>query len=154
MMSIEARLEALGIEMPAARTPAGNYLTAIVVGDLVFSSGQGSATPSGEAIVGHLGDDIDVETGYRAARACAINCLAAIRGAVGTLDALAGIVQVRGFVSAAPSFRDHPAVMNGASDLLVELFGDAGRHVRSAIGVSSLPRGYAVSVEVVARLRP
>lgn len=151
-MTIEERLQELGIVVPGPRSPAGNYVPAVVHGDLVYSSGQGSEGEGGETVVGQLGTDVDVAAGFRGARWCAINCLAAIRSAVGSLDRIEGIHFVRGFTTSAPGFSEQPAVLNGASDLLVEVFGSAGRHARSAIAVVSLPRNLAV--EVVARIRP
>jgi enamine deaminase RidA (YjgF/YER057c/UK114 family) len=152
-MSFEARLDELGIVLPIPRIPAGNYRPAVVCGGLVFTSGQGSALQGGEAVLGRLGAELDVGDGYGAARICGLNCLAAIRFVTESLDSVEGILEVRGFVNATPDFEDHPAVMNGTSDLLVEIFGAAGRHVRSAIGVASLPKGFAVEVELVARIR-
>jgi enamine deaminase RidA (YjgF/YER057c/UK114 family) len=154
IVSIEERLKELGITVPGPRTPAGNYVLATVHGGLVYSSGQGSEGDGGERIVGQLGGGVDVTEGYRGARWCAINCLAAIRSVVGSLDRVDGIHFVRGFINSAPGFADQPAVLNGASDLLVEIFGPAGRHARAAIGVAALPKGFAVEIEVVARLRP
>jgi enamine deaminase RidA (YjgF/YER057c/UK114 family) len=153
-VSIEERLKELGVVVPGPRTPAGNYVLAAVHGGLVYSSGQGSEGDGGARIVGQLGGDVDVAEGYRGARWCAINCLAAIRSVIGSLDRVEGIHFVRGFINSAAHFADQPAVLNGASDLLIEIFGPTGRHARSAIGVAALPKNFAVEIEVVARLRP
>lgn len=143
-MSAEERLHELGLELPALRTPAGNYVGWVRSGDLLFLSGQGA-----DGFTGRLGADMSVEDGRAAARACALNLLAQARDAVGSLDRIARVVKVLGFVACTDDFTDEPAVIDGASDLLGELFGERGRHARSAIGVRALPRGFAVEVEMV-----
>ncbi len=152
-MNVDERLKQLGLTLSVPRRPAGNYRPATLWGGLVFTSGQGSASDEDDAVLGRLGDGLNVRDGYRAARLCALNCLAAIRSVTNSLDVVEGILQVRGFVAAVPEFSDHPAVLDGASDLFVEIFGEAGRHVRTTVGVASLPKGYAVEVDVIARLR-
>lgn len=133
-MSAEKRLLDAGYRLPAAATPGGNYVPAKTVGKLVYLAGVVSMDESG-VIAGRAGDGCGVEEGYAAARACVLTQLAALRQHLGSLDAIAEVVSVTGFVNAAPGFVDMPKVINGASDLLVEVFGDAGRHVRAAVEV-------------------
>jgi enamine deaminase RidA (YjgF/YER057c/UK114 family) len=143
-MGAEDRLRELGLELPALRTPAGNYVGWVRTGDLLFLSGQGA-----DGFTGRVGEDMSVEQGRAAARACALNLLAQARDAIGSLDRVARVVKLLGFVACTEGFTDAPAVIDGASDLLGELFGEQGRHARSAIGVQALPRGFAVEVEMV-----
>ena len=143
-MAAEARVRELGLQLPALRQPAGNYVGWVRSGDLLFLSGQGA-----DGFTGRVGADMSVEDGRAAARACALNLLAQARDAIGSLDRVARVVKVLGFVACTEAFRDAPAVIDGASDLLGELFGDRGRHARSAIGVQALPRGFAVEIEMV-----
>jgi enamine deaminase RidA (YjgF/YER057c/UK114 family) len=151
-MSVEARLRELGVILPPPRVPVGHYVSATTSGSLVFTAGQGSAVGS-DAVVGTLGRDLEIGDGYRATKLCALNCLAAIEAVVGSLERVEAIVSIRGFVRSTPDFTSHPAVMDGASDLLIALFGTSGHHARSAIGVNSLPNGYAAEIEIVARIR-
>jgi enamine deaminase RidA (YjgF/YER057c/UK114 family) len=143
-MAAEERLRELGIELPALRPPAGNYVGWVRTGDLLFLSGQGA-----DGFTGRVGADLSVADGRAAARACALNLLAQARDAIGSLDRVARVVKLLGFVSCTDEFTDAPAVIDGASDLLGDLFGDGGRHARSAIGVRALPRGFAVEIEMV-----
>ena len=144
---IDARLAELGITLPDAPAPAANYVPFTRVGDLVYISGQVSRDEKG-FILGKLGDDTGPEQGYAAARACALALIAQLRAACdGDLDRLAQVVKLTGFVNATPDFTDHPKVINGASDLFAEVFGDKGRHARAAVGSVSLPLGVAVEVE-------
>lgn len=146
---IEARLAELGIDLPDAPAPAANYVPAVRSGDLVFISGQVPKTADG-LITGKLGADHSVEEGQKTARVCAINLIAQMKAACdGDLDRVARVVKLLGFVNSTPDFPDHPKVVNGASDLMVEVFGDNGRHSRSAVGVANLPFGVAVEVEAV-----
>lgn len=143
---VEARLAELGIELPVAPEPKGSYVPCRRAGALVHVSGQ-LPIVGDTAVHGQLGKDVDVATGQSAARLCALNMLAQLRAfGGGSLDAVNGCVQLIGFVNASPDFADHPAVVNGASDLMLELFGESGRHARAAIGVSSLPANVAVEV--------
>ena len=151
-MSIDARLESLGIVLPAAPQAGGNYLTARRAGSLWFLSGVVSSD-HGTVLTGVVGAERTVEEGYAAARACGLLHLAVLRDALGSLDHVEGIVSVSGFVQAAAHFTAMPAVLNGYSDLMVEVFGEAGRHVRTAVGVSSLPRAAMVEVQAVAAVR-
>ena len=150
-MSIDARLTELGITLPDAPAPAANYVPYVQSGDLLFVSGQIAAGPDG-LIRGRLGDGMDVAQGAQAARACGLSLLAQARAAAGSLDRIARVVKLTGFVASTPDFTDQPEVINGCSDLMVEVFGDAGRHARSAVGVASLPQGVAVEVEAVIAL--
>lgn len=149
---IEGRLKALGIELPPVPTPAANYVPFVISGKQIFVSGQIPVTPAGVQYVGKVGGEISVEDGQKAARICAINILAILKSAAGDLDRIGRIVKLVGFVNTAPDFNEPQRIVNGASDLIVEVFGDKGRHARSAIGVATLPFGVAVEVEAVAEL--
>jgi enamine deaminase RidA (YjgF/YER057c/UK114 family) len=140
----ERRLAELGLELPALRPTAGLYEGWVSAGDLLFVSGQGA-----DGWVGRLGADLTVEQGQAAARDCALNLLAQARDALGSLDRVAQVLKLVGFVACTPGFTAVPAVVDGASTLLVELFGDRGRHARSAVGVAALPLGFAVELEMV-----
>jgi len=147
---IDARLRELGIALPTPPKPAANYVPARRSGSLMFIAGQVPTVDGKDQVVGKLGRDVSLEDGQKAARLCAINILAQLRVALdGDLDRVVGCVRLGGFVNAAPEFGDHPAVINGASDLMVAVFGPAGRHARAAVGCGSLPRGVAVEVEAV-----
>ena len=143
----ETRLVELGIELPNPSTPAANYVPFVQVGDLVYISGQISMDANG-LVKGKLGDGFSLDDAYAAARLCGINLITQVRAACGgDLDRLVRVVKLNGFVNATPDFTDHPKVINGTSDLMVEVFGDQGRHARAAVGSSSLPLGVAVEVE-------
>jgi enamine deaminase RidA (YjgF/YER057c/UK114 family) len=146
---VEARLQSLGIVLPAAPNPVANYVPSCVAGNLLFISGQISRDADGTVTKGRLGAELTVEQGRAAARLAALNVLAQVKAALGELDRVAQVVRLTGFVSATPEFTDHPQVVNGASDLMVEVLGDKGRHTRAAVGVSSLPMGCAVEVDAV-----
>ncbi len=152
-MSVEKRLEELGIVLPEAPAAGGNYVPAKQVGELLFLSGVISLGEHGVVITGVCGGDSTAEQGYKAARRCALAQLAAIKRALGTLDAVREVVSVNGYVQAVDGFPDAPKVINGASDLLVEVFGEAGRHVRAAIGVNALPRHALVEVQMVVAVK-
>jgi enamine deaminase RidA (YjgF/YER057c/UK114 family) len=145
--AIEARLKELGMVLPALPKVGGNYLPAKTVGQLVYLAGVISASSAG-VITGTVGLDRTIDEGYAAARACALTQLAVLQRYLGSLDVVKSIVGVNGYVNAAPGFPDAPKVINGASDLLVDVFGDAGRHTRAAIGVSALPRHALVEVQM------
>lgn len=147
MSTIEARLAALGVTLPTPAAPAANYVPFVRTGDLLWVSGQIPMGPSGIEFVGKLGADADIDTGRAAARLCAINLLAQVRAATGDLEKLVRVVKLTGFVNSTLEFADHPKVVNGASDFLVEALGDRGRHARSAVGVAGLPFGVAVEIE-------
>ncbi len=154
--TIETKLAERGITLPdtgAAPKAAGNYVPHVVVGDILYVSGQISQNADGP-VTGRLGDGMSIEDGAAAARLCAISLLGQVRIACGgDLDRLVRVVKLTGFVNAAPGFRDHPKVINGCSDLLVEVLGDAGRHARSAVGVAGLPLGVAVEIEGIFQIR-
>ena len=150
---IEDKLKQMGVSLPEAPAPLASYVPAVVAGQLVFTSGQVPLVNGQLGWKGKVGREVDLEGGYRAARQCAVNCLAVVKGAAGSLDRIARIVKVTGFVSSAPGFNDQAKVVNGASDFLLELFGDAGRHARAAVGVSELPLDAPVEVEMVVQMR-
>jgi enamine deaminase RidA (YjgF/YER057c/UK114 family) len=152
-MSIDARLRELGLELPPPPKPMATYSTAVRTGDLLYVSGTGPLRSDGGYVEGRLGEGLAVADGQAAARLAALAMLATVRAHAGSLDAVARIVKVLGFVNATPGFRDHPAVMNGFSDLMVQIFGEAGRAARSAVGAPSLPSGIAVEVEAIFELR-
>ena len=146
---IDARLAELGISLPQPSTPVANYVPYVVTGKLVFISGQVSMA-DGKRITGKVGRELSVEQGQQAARSCALSILAHLRNACGgDLDRVARCVKLGGFVNCPPDFADMPAVVNGASDLIVELFGDRGRHARFAVGAPNLPGNCSVEVDAV-----
>ena len=148
-MTHETRLALLGITLPPAPAPVANYVNAVRTGNLVFLSGKGPFPEAGKLPKGHLGVDFTVEEGYRLARSTGIALLAALRAEIGSLDRVKRVVKVLGMVASPPDFGDHPKVVNGCSDLLVEVFGEAGRHARSAVGMTSLPLGTPVEIEMI-----
>ncbi len=146
---IEAKLAELGVTLPSAPAPAANYVPFVRTGNLLFVSGQISQGPGG-LITGKLGADMDVAHGASAARACGMALLAQARAALdGDLDRLVRVVKLTGFVNSTPDFTDQPKVINGCSDFLVEVLGDAGRHSRSAVSAASLPLGVSVEIEAI-----
>lgn len=145
-MSAEAKLAEFGITLPAPPTPAGLYAPCVRSGSLLYVSGQ-IPSKDGQMPSGYLGKDVTVEEGQAHARQCTINALSIVRGELGSLDAVKRVVRIGGFVASAPGFSDQPAVVNGASQLLIDLFGEAGKHARAAVGVAELPRGVPVEVE-------
>lgn len=150
--SVEARLERLGIVLPQAAAPAGNYRPFILAGEILYISGQLPRTAGGSLIAGRLGDTLTVEEGQRAARLSALHVLAQAHAALGGLARIRQTLRLTGYVAATPEFSRHPEVVNGASDLLAEALGEAGLHARAAIGVASLPGGAAVEVDAVFRV--
>ena len=148
---IESRLSELGMVLPALPSSGGNYIPAKTVGRIVYLSGVVSTGAAG-VITGTVGAGRTVEEGYAAARACSLTHLAVLKRHLGSLDAVKGIVGVNGYVNAIAGFAESPAVINGASDFLVEIFGEAGRHVRAAIGVSALPRNALVEVQMTVEI--
>src|SRR5260221_3146643 len=151
-MKAEARLRELGIQLPEPPEPVGSYIPWGVGGGLIFVSGQIPARDGGLPRTGLVGQDLTVEDGPEEARFCSLNVLAQLRGAAGTLDMIGRIVRLGVFVASAPGFRHQPAVANGASDLMTDIFGDAGKHVRAAVGVSELPLGAPVEVDAIATI--
>jgi enamine deaminase RidA (YjgF/YER057c/UK114 family) len=144
---IDAQLAKLGITLPQATAPVANYVPYVISGNLVHVSGQITMENGELKFVGKLGADYDVETGQKAARLCALNLVAQLKAAIGDLDKVTRVVKLNAFVNSAPDFTDQPKVVNGASDTMVEIFGDAGKHARSAVGVAALPLGVAVEID-------
>ncbi|WP_260735361.1 RidA family protein [Tunturiibacter lichenicola] len=150
-MNVEKAILDAGYHLPLPPAAGGNYVPAKTVGKLVFLSGVISSDVNG-VITGRAGDGCGVEEGYAAAQACVLTHLAVLRQHLGSLDAIKSIVSVNGYVNAVPEFADSPKVINGASDLLVKVFGEAGRHVRAAIGVSALPRNALVELQMIVEI--
>jgi len=146
--TVEKKLAELGIVLPTPATPVANYIPFVRVGALLFVSGQICLDASGKLVAkGRLGDGVSVEDGQKAARACAINVLAQVKAALGDLDKVKQVARLGGFINSAPTFLEGPKVMNGASDLMVAVLGDKGRHARTTVGVAALPADAAVEVE-------
>ena len=148
-LNAENRLKELNIQLPPAVVPVANYIPVVRVGKLLFVSGALPIDGDGLLYRGKLGRELTIENGYEAARLAALNCLAAVRQALGTLNKVRRVVRVTGYVASAEGFNDQPKVVNGASDLLVEIFGEAGKHARVAIGVYELPLGAPVEVDMI-----
>ena len=148
-MGAEARLRELGIELPPVPPPMGTYVRAVRVGNLLYLAGHGPRQDGKHAYVGKVGRDLGVEEGVRAARLVGLGLLASTREALGSLDRVKRVVKVLGMVNCTEGFGDQPKVVNGFSDLMVEVFGEAGRHARSAVGMSALPAGIAVEIEMI-----
>ncbi|MHB8071940.1 MAG: RidA family protein [Candidatus Cryosericum sp.] len=149
-MAVDEKLAELNIVLPEAATPVGSYVPVRVAGNLAFVSGMLPSVAGHLQRTGRVGDDVTAQEAYELARLCAINGLAALKKAIGTLDRVKGIVMVQGFVQSASGFVEVPGVVNGASDLFVAIFGDAGRHARFAVGVASLPLNAPVEIAFVA----
>lgn len=149
----EGRLKELGISLKSPAPPVANYVNAVRSGNLIFLAGKGPTTATGELVTGKLGDDMTVEEGYAAARLIAITQLAVLKAELGNLNRVSRVVKVLGMVNAAPDFTEHPEVINGYSDLMVEVFGERGKHARAAVGMGSLPRNIAVEVEMIVEVR-
>jgi enamine deaminase RidA (YjgF/YER057c/UK114 family) len=154
MQTIEDRLLQLGITLPPLPAAMANYVPFTLAGNLLYISGQGPKSNDGDLVRGQVGKDLTVQQGYEAARLTGIQILAVANAALGSLSRVKKILKVNGFVNSGPEFQDHPAVINGCSDLFVELLGDNGRHARAAIGVSSLPQGIAVEIEAIVDVHP
>ncbi len=152
MSTPEARLDALGIALPAPMKPVATYVPYVITGNLLYVSGQVSATAEGR-ITGRLGENMELSAGQHAARICGINLIAQCKAALGELSRVTRVVKLGGFVNAAPGFTDIPQVINGCSDLMVEVFGEAGKHARSAVACPTLPLGVAVEVDGVFEIR-
>ena len=150
---IEARLKEIGIDLPIAAAPAGNYVPYVVSGKLVFVAGQITLKDGKPQYLGKLGHEFGIEEGQAAARLCAINIVSQLKAACGgDLDRVVRIVRLGGFVNCIPEFTDQPKVINGASDLIVQIFGEAGKHARAAVGSAGLPLGVAVEIDAVAEI--
>ena len=149
---IEEKLSSLGITLPSPPAPAGSYVPVVVTGNLAFVAGQIPLEAGQVKFRGKVGKDLPIETGQEAARLCTVNALAQLKAALGSLDRVKRVVKVTGFVNCEPSFADQPKVINGASDLLVQVFGEKGKHARAAVGVGSLPLQSAVEVEFIVEI--
>ncbi|NBN63751.1 RidA family protein [Pannonibacter tanglangensis] len=147
--TIEARLASLGVTLPTPAAPQANYVPVVRTGNLLFVSGQIPVGPNGIEFVGKVGQEFGIEEGRACARLCGINIIAQTKAAIGDLEKVVRIVKLVGMVNSTPDFTDQPKVINGCSDFLVDVFGDKGRHARSAVSVASLPFGVAVEIEAV-----
>jgi enamine deaminase RidA (YjgF/YER057c/UK114 family) len=152
-MTPEQKLKHLGLVLPAVPTPIAYFVMWRQAGSLLYLSGQGPRKEDGSTVVGRLGLNHSVEDGYKDARQIGLQILATIRQAVGSLDRVEAVIKLLGMVNAEPSFGDHPKVINGCSDLLVEVLGDAGKHARSAVGMGSLPGGMSVEIEAIIQIK-
>ena len=152
-MTPEDRLKAMGLALPAMATPVANYVPFRLAGNLLYISGQGPRQPDGSYRKGRLGKTMTIEEGYQEARLTGLYLLAVAKAALGDLSRIEAVVKLLGMVNAEPDFGDHPKVINGCSDLFVDVLGEAGRHARSAVGMGSLPNGMAVEVEAILLVR-
>jgi len=148
-MKVEAKLAEMRLALPSAPAPVANYIRAVRAGNLLFVSGHGPQRDGKMEYLGKVGKDLSVEDGYKAAQLVCLNCLASVREELGDLDRVKRVVKLLGMVNCTPDFERQPQVINGASDLLVQVYGDAGRHARSAVGMASLPGGISVEIEMV-----
>jgi enamine deaminase RidA (YjgF/YER057c/UK114 family) len=148
-MKIEAKIKEMGFELPAAAKPVANYVSAVRSGNLVFLSGHGPIRSDGTLITGKVGADLSVEEGYDAARQVGLGLLGSLKSEIGDLDKVTRVVKLLGMVNCPADFTEQPKVINGASDLLVELFGEQGRHARSAVGMVALPMNISVEIEMI-----
>lgn len=153
MATIEQRLSELGLKLPEAPQPVANYVPFLLSGDQLFISGQIAKDAAGRVLTGTLGAGVSIEDGQAAARHCALNLLAQAKAALGKLERVVQVLRLTGFVASAPDFFDQPKIINGASDLLVAVLGDAGRHTRSAVGVASLPLNACVEIDAILKIR-
>lgn len=153
-MSAEAKLAALKLQLPEAPKPAGVYSPVVQVDRMLYVSGHGPQLPDGSSITGKVGADLTEEEGKNAARQVGLTILATLKAQIGSLDRIERVVKVLGMVNAAPDFKKHPSVINGFSELMVELFGEKGRAARSAVGMGSLPGNIAVEIEAILELKP
>jgi len=152
MSVVEGKLKEMGLTLPTAPEAVANYVRAVQAGDLVFVSGHGPVRDGTLAYTGKLGREYKVDEGYEAAKLVMLNCLASLKATIGDLDRVKRIVKLLGMVNSMPDFGDQPKVINGASDLLVALFGDKGRHARSAVGMAALPFGMPVEIEMIVQV--
>ncbi len=150
---IDKRLMELGVTLPSPPVPVANYVPAVRAGKLLICAGQVSVVPGGKAFKGKLGAEVSLETGQEAARTCAINILAQVKAALGSLDKVKRCVRMGGFINVVPNYGHIPQVMNGASDLIVQVFGEAGKHARTTVGVAQLPQDCSVEVEAIFEVR-
>ena len=152
-MSAQARLEELGIELPTPMTPAGLYRSAVRVGDLIFLSGAGPIRPDGSLVTGKVGDTLDLAAARQAARLVGLQLLAALHAELGSLDRVVQVVKLLGMVNCSPGFNNTPGVIDGCSELFIDIFGEAGRGARSAVGMAELPFDLSVEVEAIVQVR-
>ncbi len=145
----EGKLAELNIQLPVSPPPIANFVSAVRTGNLIYLSGQGPLKKDGSLVTGVVGEDLDIEQGYEAARFTGINLLAALKAEIGNLNKVKRIIKVLGMVNAATDFKEHPKVINGHSDLMVEVFGERGKHARAAVGMGSLPGNIAVEIEMI-----
>ncbi len=145
----EAKLQELGLVLSSPSAPVANYVNAVRSGNLIFMAGKGPRMENGENITGKLGADLTIEQGYEAARLTGVNQLSVLKAELGNLNKVKRIVKVKGMVNSTPDFKDHPKVVNGYSDLMVEVFGERGKHARAAVGMGSLPSNIAVEIEMI-----
>jgi enamine deaminase RidA (YjgF/YER057c/UK114 family) len=151
-MQIETKLKEMGVELPPSLTPVANYVPAVRTGNLVFLSGHGPLKEDGSLIIGKVGSDLTTEQGYEAARRIAIGLLGSLKAEIGDLDKVKRVVKLLGLVNCPSDFKDQPKVINGASDFFVEVFGDKGKHARSAVGTNALPMNIAVEIEMIVEI--
>ena len=152
-MSVEARLKSLGIELTSVPAPLANYVPFVITGNLLYLSGQGPREPDGTFHTGKVGQGVTTEQAYQDARLTGLNLLAVMKGALGDLDHVERVVKLLGMVNGTPEFLEHPQVINGCSDLMVEVFEEKGRHARSAVGMGSLPNNITVEIEAIIEIR-
>ena len=152
--SPEQKLQQLGITLPVPTKPVATYVNAVRTGNLIYLSGKGPTNADGTDITGKLGKDLSIEQGYAAAKSTGINLLAALKAEIGSLDKVKRIVKVLGMVNCTAEFTDQPKVINGFSDFMVEVFGEKGRHARSAVGMNALPKNIAVEIEMIVEVEP
>ena len=152
--SPEQKLQQLGITLPVPAKPVATYVNAVRTGNLIYLSGKGPTNADGTDITGKLGKDLSIEQGYAAAKSTGINLLAALKAEIGSLDKVKRIVKVLGMVNCTAEFTDQPKVINGFSDFMVEVFGEKGKHARSAVGMNALPKNIAVEIEMIVEVEP
>lgn len=152
-MNIENKLKSMNLELPEPLSPIGNYAPVVRAGSLLFLSGHGPRSGGKPVMTGKVGQDLAIEQGYEAAKLSTLNCLSSIKKELGDLDKVKRIVKLLGMVNCTEDFREHPKVINGASDLLVELFGESGKHARSAVGMQSLPMDIPVEIEMIVEIK-
>lgn len=148
-MNAERKLKEMGLELPPAVKPVGNYVPAVRTGNLVFLSGHGPLRKDGTMVTGQLGANLTLEEGYEAARLVALGLLGSLKGEIGDLDKVRRVVKVLGMINCTPDFTDQPRVINGASDVIIEVFSEKGKHARSAVGMNALPMNIAVEIEMI-----
>ena len=152
-MSADAKIVELGLELPPAPAPMGVYKPIVITGNLAYLSGHGPVQSDGTLMTGRVGDDLDLDAGYQSARQVGLTMLATLRANLGSLDRVQRVIKVLGMVNCTPDFPDHPKVINGCSDLLIEVFGENGKHARSAVGMGSLPGQIPVEIEMIVEIK-